>query len=65
MILIFYSIKTTQKYFGLWYIIQNFWLVEKMFDKIDWFIKVYDGIKYLVLFGGEIGFVTGLHILLE
>ena len=23
------------------------------FDKIDWFIRVYYGIKYLVLFGSE------------
>ena len=25
-----------------------------MFDKIDGFIRVYDGIIYLVLFGGEV-----------
>ena len=33
------------------------WLVQKplhiMFDKVDWLIRVYDGAKYLVLFGPE------------
>ena len=48
--------KLIQKYFVLWYYIQNLFSSKPLhirFDEVDDIIRVYDGIRYLILFGSE------------
>ena len=43
-----------QKYFCLWHFIQNFdWCKTIRFNKVDELIRIYNGTRYLVLFGPE------------
>ena len=44
----------------LWLVLNKAWRIR--FDKIDWYVRIYDRTKYLVLFEGEnvVSFTTGL-----
>ena len=61
--------KSYQKYFGLWRFMQVFDWCKTLhigFDKVNGFIRLYDGNRYLVLFSPEknmMPFMIGLETL--
>ena len=55
ILIIFFWNKNHTKYFYLSYFVWNFGIKPLLikFNKIDGFLRVYDGTRYLVLFGPE------------